>query len=1200
MVLSVLSKLPKAMQPIQKKIGISAEDLLTAQRTARGTGSVGPNSVISQIALGKHRPDISAVPIDKSKSTLNFGAGKPNPETGVPPQTQALKDAGYDDISSYDFNIPGSESALTRQHENIFASNVLNVQNSKKMLNTTLNQIDAALSDTGQVIANLPVSPRKGIFKDMSVSEGNEFMLKELNKKFNVEVIGSKTNNKVFKLTKKVVGGSAVVGAGAAQAEEDLNPHIDWDEIATAPEDQIFNHKWNLQDGTALGTVPIPGGQTKEEVEARVDRFLLEEKEQQQKEQDDRTGFWNNVLAPGETLRAGMISLLEGKGLAVTRENIEQVWNDADTKEKSSFMELLDRQFEAIATAPDGTFNPLITFYARNPTLRAGHTVTLGLAADLILDPVNLIGGKLFMEGLQKVGLFVKATDKKVTGGKGQDWLKKRQVSKANKIIERITKRRDELVATENMNPDAAMRVAYNEYDLQHGFLNQIHNINNAGDVAKIDPLLKTIPRYPGTFSIKEGKLVHDYRKRVIVNSYNKTRETNKLRTYTNDIWKGTKNRFFTKGVDKWITPVLTRLHDLSPKLADRMVRLEYETAKSMKVDLDNVNVWLGQFRELPKEVQVRLTQHLNNKNFDGARELMRQRNPSMATEFDAKIVPMLDEKFRLLEETGTIRYQENYFPRQVNEHSALHKAMKEVEEGGTADAVEMMSGLRQKIQTKEQLIGRKLSDTEVAEMANSWFLQPQNNKVVRKLDFEKRRIIDEIDGDLIKHYDTADHALTAYITKVNHQTQIRKFLGKRVDGTNLADDEIVKDSIGNIVAKLERDGDLRAGSSNEIKELLQARFVGGEKGSDWLVQKARDFGYMTTLGNPHSAMTQLGDIGTSMYLHGVWNTGVAIVKQLAGKNPVRYENFGTDVMAELTHQGAVNNFSRQALDFSLRKGGFRAIDMLGKNANINASINKWSKMSNSPKMESAFRARFKNSFNDIELDMLVNDFKNFKQSGTVTDNMNYVTFNELLDAQPIALSSLPEKYLSIPNGRLLYQLKTFALKQVDLVRKTIGRKASQGDYVGATADAMRYTAIVGGANATSTALKDLVKDVLSGDKEALDTFNENLENDPLLVKEIAKNTIKVMGFDPETIHYQGIVDLTPVGITVPGDIAINVGTGVATGDLDKVVDPLKYVPIVGRWLHYVIDNPESGGGFDFSGDAGGFDFSGSSGGFKF
>ena len=68
------------------------------------------------------------------------------------------------------------------------------------------------------------------------------------------------------------------------------------------------------------------------------------------------------------------------------------------------------------------------------------------------------------------------------------------------------------------MNPDAAMRVAYNEYDLQHGFLNQIRNINDAGDIAKIDPLLKTIPRYPGTFTIKEGKLVQEHRVKTIVN----------------------------------------------------------------------------------------------------------------------------------------------------------------------------------------------------------------------------------------------------------------------------------------------------------------------------------------------------------------------------------------------------------------------------------------------------------------------------------------------------------------------------------------------------------------------------------------------------------------------------------------------------------------------------------------------------------
>ena len=986
----------------------------------------------------------------------------------------------------------------------------------------------------------------------------------EIESVFGVGNVKRRGNYIIATKTAGVAGATAV--AGAAQAEEDLNPHIEWDKIATAPEDQVFKYKYNLPDGSTLGQVAIPGGYTKQELDQDLKEFL---EEQAAAEDDKREGFFANLSAPGETLRAGIISLLEAKGLEVTRENIEQVWNDADTLEKSSFMELFDRQFENWALAPEGTINPLLQWYARNPELRAGSTVFTGLLGDLVLDPINLAGGTLFVQGAK----LLKQADIKTTGGKGAAFLRKRRLNKANKIIERITKRRDELVAKESMNPEAAMRVAYNEYDLQHGFLNQIRNISDAEDIAKIDPLLKTIPRYPGTITIKEGKLVTEHRIKTIVNTYNKRRELNRLRTATNDILEGTKDVLFRKGLDKFVSPVITRLYNISPVLADKMVKLEFNTAKSMREDLDEISVWLEHFRDLPKQTKTRLTQHLNNGEFDKARELMRIISKGMDVEFDTKILPFLDKKFGQLDSTGKINKKENYFPRLVKERAELNLKLDKIKQGEIGAPVEMVHGLRKIIADKELQYKRDLSDTEIGDLANSWFLRPENEKIIRKLGFEKRRVIKEITGDLIKHYDTADQALTAYLTRVNHQFHIRNFLGKRVDNTELLDEDIIQDSIGNLVARLEKEGELRAGASTEIRDLLRARFIGGERGSDYWIQKARDFGYITTLGNPHSALTQLGDIGTSLFLHGAWNTSTAIVKTLTGKNPVKYSDFGTDVMAELTHAGAINSFSRKTLDFSLRKGGFRAIDMLGKNVNINASLTKWSKMSKSPKLEANFRARFKNSYSDIELDKLVDDFKNFENSGAVTSDMNYVTFTELLDAQPIALSSLPEAYLANPNGRLWYQLKTFALKQVDLVRRTIVKKASQGDLVGATADAMRYSIMVGGTNTASTALKDTIRDVLSGDKEALDTFEETLDNDPYLVKEIAKNTIKVMGFDPDRAGYGEAVSFTPA----PFDVGAGIVADVADADL---ANTLKYVPIVGRWLYYYIDSEETSRGF--------------------
>lgn len=64
--------------------------------------------------------------------------------------------------------------ALNRQYDIVFASNVLNVQSSRKMLLETLNQIKSALNGNGEFICNYPVSPRK---MEMDSSEIEEILI---------------------------------------------------------------------------------------------------------------------------------------------------------------------------------------------------------------------------------------------------------------------------------------------------------------------------------------------------------------------------------------------------------------------------------------------------------------------------------------------------------------------------------------------------------------------------------------------------------------------------------------------------------------------------------------------------------------------------------------------------------------------------------------------------------------------------------------------------------------------------------------------------------------------------------------------------------------------------------------------------------------------------------------------------------------
>ena len=67
-----------------------------------------------------------------------------------------------------------------------------------------------------------------------------------------------------------------------------------------------------------------------------------------------------------------------------------------------------------------------------------------------------------------------------------------------------------------------------------------------------------------------------------------------------------------------------------------------------------------------------------------------------------------------------------------------------------------------------------------------------------------------------------------------------------------------------------------------------------------------------------------------------------------------------------------------------------------------------------------------------------------------------------MADVQPIALSEMPRAYLEMKNGRILYSLKSFGLKQLDVVRRNIVQKAQRGQVAEAFEEALKYGAIMG------------------------------------------------------------------------------------------------------------------------------------------
>lgn len=109
--------------------------------------------------------------INKEGKVLDFGCGP------CFIQGKYLNSMGFS-VDGYDFgsNKPeGGVDKLEQIYDTVYASNVLNVQSSMKMLMETLNQIYNCLMEGGVFIANYPASPRK---MELSAKELAEIIAK--------------------------------------------------------------------------------------------------------------------------------------------------------------------------------------------------------------------------------------------------------------------------------------------------------------------------------------------------------------------------------------------------------------------------------------------------------------------------------------------------------------------------------------------------------------------------------------------------------------------------------------------------------------------------------------------------------------------------------------------------------------------------------------------------------------------------------------------------------------------------------------------------------------------------------------------------------------------------------------------------------------------------------------------------------------
>lgn len=589
--------------------------------------------------------------------------------------------------------------------------------------------------------------------------------------------------------------------------------------------------------------------------------------------------------------------------------------------------------------------------------------------------------------------------------------------------------------------------------------------------------------------------------------------------------------RVISKGADNLLGAISTRLKNVDEGLYGRLMRTEFNTHKRTQEALKRVDPFSQEVAKLPDLAKQELNFLLGSGRHTEADQWMRSKGyDSMADSF-GEVRQVLDDLGADLAAAGYKTDTLNYYPRSVKDHGKLLQGL------GVDKNDPLSIALNKAAKDK----GRDLTQTE-RDRVTERVLKGHVADGDKGLPQGKKRTMDErLTPELMAHYKSPEEALQSYIRTSINNLEKRKFFGNNaindLDGSDIS----VRDSIDSLIQTM----DLDTKQVQELKDVLSARFGADDGHMLRSITGVKNLGYIGTIGDFMSTLTQVADVPNIMGYHGFRNT----LEAAFGKKLVTLDDVGvTDIARELGDSGAFSN----TLNTVLKVTGFKRIDRFGKETLMNAVRKKNIKQLRTPEGVEKFKSKWEGVYGP-DTDRLIREL----QAGEQTELTNLHHFTKLSEHQPISYSEYPAAYLNNPNGRILYMLKSFTLKQWDLARRNLFQEFKKAGTKKEKALVAAKTAKVGAFMAAGGLGMEKTKDFLLG----RDIKPEDIPTDALWAlagafgfnKYSAEKNLKqgdVAGF---------IGDFASIPVPVFEGIQ-----ALFTGDIPRTV---KSVPVAGRML---------------------------------
>ena len=549
----------------------------------------------------------------------------------------------------------------------------------------------------------------------------------------------------------------------------------------------------------------------------------------------------------------------------------------------------------------------------------------------------------------------------------------------------------------------------------------------------------------------------------------------------------------------------------------------------------------------------------MKNSDLNKAKEILDKYD--MGSEF-IKVRNMLDNIYARAEMVGyEPNYLSDYFPRRIKDSDGLM---------GYLEASDSYGVIQSNIKAKEKELGRRLEKEERLKLINNLIRGFGGRLGIQRPANLKEREIEYLNSDLNEFYYDSNTALHKYIVQMNEAIETKRFFGK---GMGPQDPNIQVDNnvVGEYVDNLVNQGVIKSTQQDELINLLRIRFAQGVM--DPRMAKMRSGSYLLTMGQLSSAVTQIGDMAWSIYSSGLADTGKALGKSIVRKSDLTRQDIGIEKIAQ---EFTETDKASKILDTVFTLSGLKYIDSLGKETLINSTINKYQRQAKKGKFSSSLQDRLDEAFSKKELPKVIEDLK----SGNITDDIKYLAHYTLSDFQPVSLTEMPEFYLNAPNGRIMYMLKTYTIKQFDVARNEAFKKMKDGKTAKEKAEGVRRLIYLSSVLMLTGMTADSIKNYM---------YNREQEFDEM----IGDNLLRLVGFQKYLLwHFRRYknVAFTAIKAIVPPVGIFNPLYESFIRDLDKFqrtkrkgeeykipgdTETIKNLPLIGRLYYNYFGNGE-------------------------